>query len=186
MIRQSVILFLLYASSCSLSKKSSDCENQIRELSHTYKEHLIFCSYYFDKAKIKSGADSILSDLSYYRDTVDVREIKSKDSLIIINLIKDICSGDTNLLIEIRSWCNTSVRLSKIREQTAFTLEGYMDYLKDFKSTNHLIAAFETNERTVSSLSTYEMEGIYFSSISIISALQRDEQDRFFKGLADR
>lgn len=60
-----------------------------------------------------------------------------------------------------------------------------MDYLINFKSTNHLIAAFETNERAVSSLSTYEMEGIYFSSISIISALQRDEQDRFFKGLAD-
>ncbi|MGG9963503.1 hypothetical protein [Ferruginibacter sp. SUN106] len=60
-----------------------------------------------------------------------------------------------------------------------------MEFLIKFKKTRVIIAPFLTKNRTIYSLSTNEMEGIYFMSIDVIKSLEKKEQVNFFKKLKD-
>ena len=84
-------LLLISLSSCSQIQKKYSCPDRIDQLYAQQKLHLIFCSYYFEKVSSFSGADTILDNLSFYRDTIDANIIAKKDSTIIANLKKGWC-----------------------------------------------------------------------------------------------
>lgn len=181
--KQSLVisLLLISLSSCSQTVKISKCADDIDQLYNKEKIHLIFCSYYFEEVNRFSGADTILDNLSFYRDTVDANVIEKKDSTIIANLKRRICDEDTSLITKMREWCETSKRVAQIRSEVNFTLEGYMELLSEFKKTSSIFSPFLKNGRTISSLSTYEMEGIYFASINVIKSLTKNDQNAFFR-----
>ena len=163
------------------SRKLPGCEDRIDQLYASQKLHLIFCSYYFEGVNNFSGADTILhNNLTFYRDTTNASIIKKQDDAIINNLKKRICPKDTGLVTEMKKWCEASVKIAKIRAETNFTLEGYMELLREYTYTKPLVSPDLKNGRTIYSLSTDEMEWIYFSSISIIKSLKIAEQNRFF------
>ena len=80
-----------------------------------------------------------------------------------------------------QKWCETSRKIAEIRSEVNFTIEGYMEFLNEFKKTKSIISPFLTKDRTIYSLSTYEMEGIYFASIGVIKSLGKEEQNSLFK-----
>ncbi len=178
-----IALLLISLSSCSQVQKKYNCTDRIDQLYAQQKLHLIFCSYYFEKVNSFSGADTILDNLSFYRDTINANVIAKKDSAIIANLKKGICLKDTGLITEMQRWCETSKKIAQIRSEVNFTIEGYMEFLNEFKKTKSIISPFLTKDRTIYSLSTYEMEGIYFTSISVIKSLGKEEQNSLFKKL---
>lgn len=184
-LKHKIILpFLLIGlSACSQVQKINSCTNRIDQLYAKQKLHLIFCSYYFQKITPFSGADTILDNLSFYRDTINANEIAKKDSNIIANLKKEICSKDIQLIPEMEKWCETSRKIAEIRANVNFTIEGYMEFLNEFKKTKSIINPFLTKDRTIYSLSTYEMERIYFTSIGVIKSLGKGEQNNLFKKL---
>jgi hypothetical protein len=176
-----ILLLLVSISSCPQSRKLPGCESRIDQLYASQKLHLIFCSYYFAGVNNFSGADTILhNNLTFYRDTTNASVVKKQDDAIINNLKKRICSKDTSLVTQMKKWCGVSVKVAKIRAKTSFTLEGYMDLLQDYRYTKFLVSSDPKSGRTLGSLSTSEMEWIYFSSISIIQSLKTSEQNRFF------
>ncbi len=177
-----VLLFICLSSSVQAQKKDN-CEERIDQLYAVQKLNLIFCSYYFERVSSFSGADTILDHLSFYRDTVNVNGVAKKDSTIIANLKKGICLRDTGLITEIQRWCETSAKIAQIRSEVHFTIEGYIEFLNDFKKTQLIINPFLTKDRTIYSLSDYEMEGIYFASIGLIKSLEKKEQNHLFKKL---
>ena len=183
--RQKIIiaLLLISLSSCAQVQKKDNCSDRIDQLYAQQKLHLIFCSYYFEKVSSFSGADTILDNLSFYRDTINANIIAKKDSTIIANLKKEICLRDTGLITEMQRWCETSRKIAQIRSEVNFTIEGYMEFLNEFKKTQSIINPFLTKDRTIYSLSDYEMEGIYFAAIGVIKSLGKEEQNSRFKKL---
>ncbi|MEP6951809.1 MAG: hypothetical protein ABI863_21130 [Ginsengibacter sp.] len=176
-----IVLILAGISSHSQSRKLSACENRIDQLYASQKLHLIFCSYYFERVNKFSGADAILGYLAFYRDTTNAAIVKKQDDAIINNLKKRICHKDASLVTEMKKWCEVSEKVAKMRAETNFTLEGYMELLDEYRYTRPVISSYFKNGRTVASLSTNEMEWIYFSSISVIKSLKILEQNRFFR-----
>ena len=168
---------------CAQPKKTETCPEQIDRLYAQEKIHLIFCSYYYQKLSALSGAVGILGELPYFRDTVDARATAKKDSAVISNLKRAVCGGHAALLADMRIWCAVSRRLARIRVQRPFTLEGYMECLYAFAPTSPLLVPFLTKGRSVSSLSTYEMEQLYFTSIGEIMLLPKKDQANFFAKL---
>lgn len=151
-------LLLISLSWCSQAQQKYNCTDRIDQLYAQQKLHLIFCSYYFEKVNTFSGADTILDNLSFYRDTINSNVIAKKDSTIIANLKKGVCYKDTGLITEMRKWCETSGKIAQIRSEVNFTLEGYMEFLSEFKKTSSIISPVLTKDRTIYSLSTNEME----------------------------
>ena len=131
-----IALLLISLSSCSQVQKKDNCTDRIDQLYAQEKLHLIFCSYYFEKVNSFSGADTILSNLSFYRDTINASIIAKKDSTIIANLKNGICLKDTGLIAEMQEWCETSRKIAQIRSEVNFTIEGYMEFLNGFKKPN--------------------------------------------------
>lgn len=174
-------LLLISLSSCAQVQKKDNCADRIDQLYAQQKLHLIFCSYYFEEVSSLSGADTILDNLSFYRDTINAEVVAKKDRAIITNLKKGICHKDTSLITEMQGWCEVSKKIAQIRSEVNFTIEGYMEFLNEFKKTKPIISPFLTKNRTIYSLSTYEMEGIYFASIGLIKSLRREEHDSLFK-----
>ncbi|MEO8712026.1 MAG: hypothetical protein ABI405_07890 [Parafilimonas sp.] len=181
-----ILLLLICFSSYSQTQKVYSCADRIDQLYAKQKIHLIFCSYYFEKVNTISGADTILDNLSFYRDTLNAAVIQKKDSVIIANLKKKICNKDTGLITEIDEWCGVSKKVAEIRSEVSFTLEGYMVLLNSFKKTSSIFSPLlkpDEPGETIYSLSTDQMEWIYFTSISLIKSLKEDEQNIFFKKL---
>ena len=186
MAKQKIIiaLLLMSLSSCGQVQKKDNCTDRIDQLYAQQKLYLIFCSYYFEKVSSFSGADTILDNLSFYRDTINANVIAKKDSTIIANLKKEIClRKNTGLITEMQRWCETSRKIAQIRSEVNFTIEGYMEFLNEFKKTQSIIRPFLTKGRTIYILSEYEMEGIYFASIGVIISLGKEEQNSLFKKL---
>lgn len=184
--KQKLIVSFLFVSllSCSQAQQKNNCADKIDQLYIRQKLHLIFCSYYFDKVNTFSGADTLYEGLAFYRDTLNAHLIAQKDSVVIANLKKGICRNkDTGLITEMQKWCEVSRKIAQIRSEVNFTIEGYMEFLNNFKKTQALISPYLLRNRTVYSLSTYEMEGIYFASIETVKSLGKEEQNKFFKKL---
>ena len=184
-VKQKILigLLLISLSSSAQVQRINTCTDRIDQLYTSQKIHLIFCSYYFEKVSYFSGADTILDNLPFYRDTINANEIAKKDMTIIANLKKGICSKDIQLIPEMEKWCETSGKIAQIRSEVNFTIESYMEFLNKFKKTQSIIKPFLTKDRTIYSLSDYEMEGIYFTSIGVIKSLEKEEQDNLFKKL---
>lgn len=174
---------LLSLSGCSQLQNKDSCAGRIDKLYKQQKLHLIFCSYYFEKVKAFSGAENLFDNLTFYRDTINASVISKNDSTIIENLKNEICSKDTGLITEMEKWCETSRKIAKIRSEVNFTIEGYMEFLNEFKNTRSIISPFLKKDRTIYSLSTYEMEKIYFASIGVINSFGKEEQNNLFKKL---
>jgi hypothetical protein len=175
--------FLIALSSCSQSKTETACEKRIDQLYDRHKLHLIFCSYYFDKVNKISGADIVLDNLSFYRDTTDVRSVKQKDSIIVSNLKKNVCKGDTSVITQMDKWCEVSEKIAEMRTNENFTLEGYMEFLNSDNVTRTAVSPFLKNDRTIYSLSTNELEMVYFKSIDVINSLPRADQEAVLRKL---
>lgn len=180
----SVLIFqVIIFSACTDTREKDSCVNKIDQLSNQQGIHLIYYCYYNETGYLLSGADTILEDLTYYRDKTDSRSVIEKDNMIISNLKKAVCSKDTMLIAEMERWCETSRNISKIRSEVDFTIEGYMEFLNDFESTRSVITPYIKDNRTIYSLSSSEMERIYFSAISTVSLLKKEEQSQFFERL---
>ncbi|MBS1509568.1 MAG: hypothetical protein JST86_01910 [Bacteroidetes bacterium] len=178
-----IALLLINFSACSQVQNKQSCADRIDQLYAQQKLHLIFCSYYFEEATPFSGAATILDNLSFYRDTINAAVIAKKGSTIIDNLKKEICTKDTGLITEMKKWCETSRKIAEMRSEVDFTIEGYMEFLNEFKKMKSIITPFLTKDRTIYSLSTYEMEEIYFASIGVINSLGKEDQNNLFKKL---
>lgn len=175
--------FLIALSSCSQPKTETECKKRIDQLYDKYKLHLIFCSYYFDKVNKISGADAILDNLSFYRDTADVRDIKQKDSIIVSNLKENVCKGDTSVITQMNQWCEVSEKIAEVRSSENFTLEGYMEFLNSDSLTKTAVSSFLKDDRTIYSLSSNELEMVYFKSINVISSLSEKNREAVLKKL---
>ncbi len=178
-----IVLLLISISSCSQTVNETECSKKIDQLYAKQKLHLIFCSYYFEKVSKFSGADTILNNLSFYRDTVNTQAIERKDHVIIDNLKKNICNNDTSLITKMNKWGEVSIKIAETRSKENFTLEGYMEFLNDDNITRIAVSPFLKEDRTIYSLSSNEMEAIYFRSIGIVSSLQQKYQESFFNKL---
>lgn len=174
---------LITISSCSQPKTETACEQRIDQLYDRHKLHLIFCSYYFDNVNKMSSADAILDNLSFYRDTADVRSTKQKDSVIVSNLKKNVCKGDTSVIAQMDKWCEVSEKIADVRSSENFTLEGYMEFLNSDNLTRTAVSSFLKDDRTIYSLSSNELEMVYFKSFNVISFLSEKDREAVLKKL---
>lgn len=177
------ITLLISCYACSQPKAETDCKMRIDHLYATYKIHLIYCSYYFDKANELSNAYNILNDLRFYRDTINLKIIKRKDNKIISNLKRNVCKQDTNVISQIGRWCEISEKIGRIRTKEDFTLEGYMEFLNSNNLTKGAVTPFLKEDRTIYSLSSNELEEVYFRSIGIISLLTPETEANLLERL---
>jgi len=177
-------LFLPSFLSCSQKDKTAACENKIDTLYNLYKEHMVFYSYYSENIRRHTGADTIYNYMSFYRDQINDRDISVKDRQLLTNIKKYLCNENEAGLKSIEIWCKASIRLKKIREQTEFTLDGYISFLASTNKTMILIESYLVGDRTIDSFSTEEMENNYFNSITFIASLTKEEQKSFYESLA--
>ena len=183
------IVFLVsifsFLSGCTQTQNvdTRNCEMKLTILYDKYKSHFIFCSYYFNKVQKLSGADTVIKDLLFYhRDSSDMAKIKYQDNTILQNLKRKLCAKNDNLINSITNWCKTSERISSIRNKVDFTLEGYLELLYEFESTKSTLTPYlTTTDKTIYSLSSDEMEIVYFSSITTLSFLGEHEREQFYK-----
>jgi hypothetical protein len=178
------IFISLSLAACSQNESKPACVSSIDSLYNKYHEHLIFCSYYNDSINKLLDADSINLLLPFYYKEDGTPNMKEKESWIITNLKLVVCDNKENLIKKIGQWCAVSLRLANLRHGNEFTLDGYMSFLNTEKVTKHLLENYLTGNRTFESLSTNEMEYIYFASIGYITTLTIKEQDTFWGRLA--
>ncbi len=177
-------LFLPSFLSYSQKDKTAACENKINTLYNLYKEHIIFYNHYSENIRMHTGADTIYNYMPFYRDQLNVSDISVKDRQLLTNIKKYLCNENEAGLNSIETWCKASIHLKKIREQTEFTLDGYMSFLASTNKTMTLIVSYLVGDRTIDSFSTEEMENIYFNSIRFIASLTKDDQKNFYENLA--
>lgn len=169
--------------SCSQKTQAVSCNDKIDSLYNHYKEHLIFCSYYYEKINTHTGADTIYNYLPFYREEAGIADTLEKDRQILSNMKSYFCRYDAAKIKEIEKWCEVSLYLKKLTKETDFTLDGYMSFLSTNRKTMPLIENYLVGERTIDSFSSNEMENIYYSSIGLIASMKIDEQKQFFEKL---
>ncbi|MBX3254536.1 MAG: hypothetical protein KF862_10375 [Chitinophagaceae bacterium] len=168
--------------SCSQKATENICNARIDSLYKVYQRHLILFCYYNPTINVR--ADTVYDYLPYYRTSdIDSADVIEKNKQVVKNLAEFVCTVDSSKINYIENWCIASISMENTIKGIEFTLDEYMEFLSKNEKMKFLITSYLTNSRTVSSLSTSEMENIFFTSIESISHMPYPEQQKFYRNI---
>lgn len=179
-----VCLLAVSMVSCSQPVTQSHCKEGVDSLYKKYGKHLLFYTFYVDSTNKYVNADSVFDNyLPWYRESAGIENLQKSDSIVLQRLSEMACLRDSSFLTRLKSWCDVSLFFVQVRDDENFTLDGYMDFLLSDTSMKSVIENYLGEGRSVSSLSTDEIERVFFASIGSISSTPAKLKELFFVNL---